>query len=181
MFFKKRPAETGNIAYGWSLTALILAYNLILLATLTELFVIKRHINFSISLIGLLLFIFAFIIRNWSINALGKFHSTNIEIKPNHHLITSGPYRYLRHPYYLSVMLEVISIPLTVNSFYAFYAAFIVYIPWVLIRVYLEEKVMLKTFGPEYQEYKLKVMAFLPLKRSFNRLKKESFHNLTLS
>jgi methyltransferase len=169
MFFRKTSRETGAIEYKWSLSALLITYNLILCSTVIELFAVKREPSLSISLLGLLLFIFSFILRNWSIATLDRFHSTNIEIKPNHSLIIRGPYKYIRHPYYLSVMIEVLSIPLTVNSLYTIWLVLIIYVPCVLIRVYLEDRVFTRVFGEEFMRYKEDVRAFIPF-RGFNRM-----------
>jgi methyltransferase len=168
MFFKKTSRETGIIEYKWSLTALIITYNTVLLSTVVELVSIKRQTSLSFSLCGLLFFAFSFILRNWAIITLGRFHSTNIEIKPGHTLIIQGPYKYIRHPYYLSVMIEVLSIPLTVNSLYTVLLGLILYVPCVLMRVYLEEQVFQETFGEEYVRYKEEVRAFIPF-RVFNK------------
>jgi methyltransferase len=169
MFFRKTSQETGVIEYKWSLSALIITYNLILCSTVIELFTVKRESSLIISLSGLLLFIFSFILRNWSVATLARFHSTNIEIKPDHALIIKGPYKYIRHPYYVSVMIEVLSIPLTVNSLYTIWLVLILYVPCVLIRVYLEERVFTKVFGEEFMRYKKEVRAFIPF-RGFNRM-----------
>ena len=164
MFLRKPAQEKGEIQYGWTLLVLIITYNIIVLCMVAEIFFVERAVRLDIRITGFIFFVIAFIIRNWSIATLGKFHSTNIEIKPGHALVTIGPYKYIRHPYYLSVMIEVASIALTVQSIYAFYLVFIIYIPCVMMRVYLEERVLLKTFGEVYQHYKSKVRAFIPLR-----------------
>ena len=164
MFLKKPPHKNGEIYYGWTLIILIITYNIVILCAIAEIFFVERTVKLDIRITGLSLLIIAFIIRNWSIATLGNFHSTNIEIKEGHSLIRRGPYKYLRHPYYLSVMIEVASIPLTVQSIYTFYLVFIIYIPCVLMRVYLEEQVLQRTFGEEYEDYKSKVRAFIPLR-----------------
>jgi methyltransferase len=162
MFFRKTSREAGVIEYKWSLSALLITYILILCSTVIELFTVKRESSLIISLSGLLLFIFSFILRNWSVATLGRFHSTNIEIKPGHSLIIKGPYEYIRHPYYVSVMIEVLSIPLTVNSLYTLWLVLGLYVPCVLMRVYLEERVFMKVFGEEFLRYKREVSAFIP-------------------
>jgi len=165
LFIRRPSQEKGFIEHKWSLPVLIVTYIIILLFSVVELLTVSRKIRLDISGIGLLIFIFAFILRNWSVSALGKFHSTNIEIKPDHRLIKNGPYRYIRHPYYVSVMLEVMSIPLIINAFSSFCAVFIIYVPSVLMRVFLEERVLIRRFPVEYLSYKSDVMAFLPLRK----------------
>ena len=158
------PGVPWVIKHAWSLTALVVVYNTVLVATVLELFFVKRPLHTGLSLCGLLVFIFSFLLRSWSVKTLGIFHSTNIEIKPDHRLITRGPYNYIRHPYYLSVMMEVLSIPVTVNCLYTVWLAVMLYVPCVLVRVYLEEQVFSRTFGEEFSRYKAAVRAFIPVR-----------------
>lgn len=59
-----------------------------------------------------LLFIAAQLVRLWVISSLGKFWNTRIYILPNSIPIKSGPYKYVKHPNYIVVMVEMITIPL---------------------------------------------------------------------
>ncbi|MEO7723399.1 MAG: isoprenylcysteine carboxylmethyltransferase family protein, partial [Chthoniobacterales bacterium] len=47
---------------------------------------------------GLVLFILGLIIRWIAIIYLGRFFTVNVAIAEDHELITTGPYRYVRHP-----------------------------------------------------------------------------------
>jgi methyltransferase len=50
--------------------------------------------------------------RLWVINTLGERWTTRIIVMPGEHLVRSGPYRYLDHPNYLIVVLEIALLPL---------------------------------------------------------------------
>lgn len=58
------------------------------------------------------LFIISQGLRYWSISSLGKFWNTRILMVPSQPLIQQGPYRFVRHPNYLAVALELFSVPL---------------------------------------------------------------------
>ncbi len=165
-FFRKKALETGSIVKKWTLWALTFVYILVMSSTILEYFFMQRRVNYAVSAFGLLLFVLALFGRNISIKTLGRFHSINIEIKPNHKIIRHGPYKYLRHPYYLSIMLEVLGMPLIGNSFYAFYLALFAYVPLVLIRTYFEECMMVNKFGETYAKYKSEVHAFFPFQKT---------------
>jgi protein-S-isoprenylcysteine O-methyltransferase Ste14 len=47
-------------------------------------------------------------IRLWAIKSLGKYFTFELAIRKDHKLITKGPYKYLRHPSYTGLLLEVI-------------------------------------------------------------------------
>lgn len=165
-FFKVKK-ESGEIINKWTLKILVTIHIVIIIAIIAEYFIIKRQINLSISIIGFILYIVALIGRNWSINTLGKYHSPYVKIIDKHLLIRKGPYKYLRHPYYLSVIFEFIGFPLVPNSYYSLCLSLFLYIPALyILRIYPEEKAMIRKFGEEYLLYKREVSGFLPLKRN---------------
>lgn len=52
------------------------------------------------------------ILRWWVITTLGPRWNTRVIVVPGLAPITSGPFRYLRHPNYLAVVLEGLALPL---------------------------------------------------------------------
>ncbi len=78
-------------------------------------------------------------LRYWAISSLGDRWTTQIFVVPGEPLVTRGPYRWLRHPNYLAVILEVAALPL-VHS--AWLTALVVSLgnAWVLrVRIGTEE------------------------------------------
>lgn len=61
---------------------------------------------------SLVLFAAAFGLRYWVISALGERWTTRIVCLPGAEPVTGGPYRWLRHPNYLAVILEIAFLPL---------------------------------------------------------------------
>ena len=51
-------------------------------------------------------------LRYWAIAALGRRWTTRVVVVPGMPAVTSGPYRWLRHPNYLAVAVEVAALPL---------------------------------------------------------------------
>lgn len=129
-----------------------------------EYFIIHREINLVVTSIGISMYMIALIGRNYAIKNLGIYHSINIEIRENHQLIKKGLYRYLRHPIYLFTIIELIGIPLIPNSYYSLCIPLFCYIPFLFIRIYYEEKAMIRKFGEEYTEYKKEVRRLIPTK-----------------
>ena len=73
--------------------------------------------------------------------------------RPITKLVKCGPYKYVKHPMYTSVLLRDISIFLLTTSWLltlTFLCVFLV----VASRIRKEEKIMLDQFGDEYREYK---------------------------
>jgi methyltransferase len=51
-------------------------------------------------------------LRYWAIRSLGGYWNTRILVVPDAKLVARGPYRYLRHPNYVVVAVEVATFPL---------------------------------------------------------------------
>ena len=60
----------------------------------------------------LLLFVVARGLRRWAITSLGPSWSTRVLIVPGNQRVHDGPYRYMGHPNYLAVSLELAAVPL---------------------------------------------------------------------
>ncbi|WP_102274818.1 isoprenylcysteine carboxyl methyltransferase family protein [Cytobacillus massiliigabonensis] len=62
--------------------------------------------------IFLLLFFIAQFGRLWALTSLGTFWNTKIIVLPEAKIVKKGPYRYVKHPNYIIVAIELIVIPL---------------------------------------------------------------------
>ncbi len=51
-------------------------------------------------------------LRWWCVATLGRQWNTRVIVVPGYPLVERGPYRWLRHPNYLAVTLEVAALPL---------------------------------------------------------------------
>ena len=66
----------------------------------------------------LALILAAQLLRYWAITTLGNCWNTRIVIFDQMPLVRTGPYRYLRHPNYVAVALEIAAIPALVGAWY---------------------------------------------------------------
>jgi len=67
-------------------------------------------------LAGLAVFGLAKALKLWAITSLGERWSFRVLVLPDRPLITSGPYRWLRHPNYVAVVGELVGVALTVRA-----------------------------------------------------------------
>ena len=66
----------------------------------------------------LALILVAQVLRYWAISTLGHCWNTRIVIFNQMPRVRTGPYRYLRHPNYVAVALEIAAIPALVGAWY---------------------------------------------------------------
>jgi protein-S-isoprenylcysteine O-methyltransferase Ste14 len=76
-------------------------------------------------------------------------------------LITDGPYRWVRHPFYDCMALFVISIALMMANWFVIVAGGVMF-TLLAIRSRTEERKLLERFGEPYRAYRARTGGFLP-------------------
>jgi len=84
---------------------------------------------------------------------LGRNWSATLQIRQEHSLITDGIYRHIRHPMYAAHLLWAIAQGLLLENWLAGWAFLVISVPFYLLRMPKEEKMMLEQFGQEYRQY----------------------------
>lgn len=102
-------------------------------------------------------FLFVF----WSGYALGKQYSPEVTIQEGHKLVTGGPYRVIRHPRYLGVILLAVGLSLLFHSWIGLAAA-ILFTGILVMRIKDEEAMLHREFGPEWESYCRKSWRLIP-------------------
>lgn len=93
--------------------------------------------------IPLLLFCLTQIARYWCIYSLGPFWNTRIYVLPELSLVKKGPYRWLKHPNYRIVMVELFIIPVIFGAYYtAAIWSIVNYAFLTLVRIPVEERAL---------------------------------------
>ena len=103
--------------------------------------------------LGFLLFIINAILRYHAITTLGKYYNPRVAIYQEHSLITAGIYQKIRHPMYLSALLNVIAIALIFSSWGTLVIMLFAVLPAVIYRINIEEEFLLNHLGNEYRKY----------------------------
>jgi protein-S-isoprenylcysteine O-methyltransferase Ste14 len=101
------------------------------------------------------------ILLAWVHHTLGRHWSANLQLKEEHTLVTSGPYRWARHPMYTALFGFFAGLVLVSASWLV--ALLVVAAIFVLCaRVGEEEMMMTEQFGDEYRIYMQRTGRFLP-------------------
>lgn len=77
-------------------------------------------------------------------------------------LITKGPYRFCRHPLYLSFIIMFLGIDLMFRSVMGIVFTLILSIPSVIYRAKIEDELLRNKFGEEWENYADKVGFLFP-------------------
>lgn len=96
----------------------------------------------------------------WALLHLGRQWRVQAVIAEDHELITTGPYRWVRHPVYLA-FLAMLAATLLMRGNAAF--ALAIFALGTEIRVRAEERLLCVAFGPRFTEYSARTRwAYLP-------------------
>jgi protein-S-isoprenylcysteine O-methyltransferase Ste14 len=93
---------------------------------------------------------------------LGLNWSATLRIRSGHCLVTRGIYRDIRHPMYAAHLLWAVAQGLLLANWLAGWAFLAVFVPFYLLRVPHEEKMMLDQFGDEYRAYMARTGRLIP-------------------
>jgi protein-S-isoprenylcysteine O-methyltransferase Ste14 len=97
----------------------------------------------------------------WAQVELGKEWSPQLQLREEHHLVTTGLYKHVRHPLYTGMMGYAAGLAL-VSANWIFVILGVVIIAGLITRVPKEEHMMIDEFGKEYRAYMEKTGRFFP-------------------
>jgi protein-S-isoprenylcysteine O-methyltransferase Ste14 len=97
----------------------------------------------------------------WSGIALGRFYSADVTIQQDHRLITTGLYRYIRHPRYLGTLLVAIGLSFLFRSWIGL-AVSVLFLGVLLFRINDEETLMQAEFGSDWEAYRQRSWRMIP-------------------
>lgn len=111
--------------------------------------------------LGLALCLLGAALAIWSRHLLGQNWSLSVQLKMEHELIQSGPYRFVRHPIYSGLLLLFIGNALMVGDWRGILAVAIVFVSfWRKLRQ--EEGWLTQQFGAAYHAYQQRTKALVP-------------------
>jgi methyltransferase len=108
-----RALARGGLEVGQAHFAVMRALHAAFLASCAaEVLLLERPFDARLALPMLALALGAQALRYWAIATLGQRWNVRVIVMPGEPVVTTGPYRWLRHPNYLAVVIEGFAIPL---------------------------------------------------------------------
>lgn len=130
--------ETGSAHYKWFIYLHILFFISVFLETSMKL--ANQEVVFSY--FYFFVFLLAQLARFWCIYSLGRFWNTKIIVMPRVALIKKGPYKYIKHPNYVIVAVELFVIPMLFGAYLSAIVFPILHVLLLRIRIPAEEKAL---------------------------------------
>jgi protein-S-isoprenylcysteine O-methyltransferase Ste14 len=110
------------------------------------------NLGLPYAIVGVVSLVVSSVLINWAMIENPYFEPTvRIQNDRDHHVVTTGPYAFVRHPGYISGILWLASVPLILGSLYAF-APFALYTVLMTLRTYLEDRTLQEEL-PGYTDY----------------------------
>jgi len=161
---RKRETIAGKVREKLTLRLFILIGTLMTIGSIEE--YVLRGGGFSrvAFVLGLACAVTSFKLRWAAIGALGKFWSLHVEIRENHELVRSGPFHWVRHPVYFSMILELLASALLCSAWWMLLIIPFAFVPVLIRRLRLEEPAMVEKFGDAYRDYQRRVPMLIPYK-----------------
>jgi isoprenylcysteine carboxyl methyltransferase (ICMT) family protein YpbQ len=96
----------------------------------------------------------------WARRHLGRNWSAQVQVKEDHALIRTGPYRRVRHPIYTGILLAFLGMAVAIGEWRGLVALLFATVSFAM-KAKVEERRMLDTF-PEYAGYRQESSALVP-------------------
>ena len=97
----------------------------------------------------------------WTFRSLGKNLTDTVVTRKDHTLVTSGPYRWVRHPLYLAFALAIPADTLVTANWFLALASTATF-ALLVVRTRTEEEKLVERFGDAYLDYRKRSGQFLP-------------------
>jgi protein-S-isoprenylcysteine O-methyltransferase Ste14 len=160
----KRDTIRGPVKENLTYRLFVFAGTLMVAGGMVEFLLRHSQLFWPTFVAGLACAFSSFALRRRAIAALGKFWSLHVEIRDNHQFVRSGPFRFVRHPTYFSMILELLSAGLILNAYWTIALVTLLFIPALILRLKLEETALVEKFGVTYQQYQRETPAIFPYK-----------------
>jgi methyltransferase len=152
---EKGAIEFGKGHYPW----MVLMHIAFFVSLIAEVLIFKRGLS-PLWPLFLLVFLLAQAGRIWALASLGKYWNTKIIVLPGAEVVQKGPYRFIRHPNYLIVALELLTLPLIFQAYYTAILFMSLNFMMMSVRIPAEEAALKKL--TEYEREKGRQSRFIP-------------------
>jgi methyltransferase len=139
---------------------LVFLHTAILIGAALEVIFLRRPFIPVLAVVMLVLFLAGNAVRMWVVRTMGKHWNVQVMNSMGLGVVTGGPFRFVRHPNYAAVFLEVFSLPLIHTAWITALLGCVGYVATISQRIALEESVLFA--DPAYRTAMAGKPRFLP-------------------
>jgi methyltransferase len=132
----------------------------VLIGAAAEVVFLHRPFFSALAIPMLVLFVIANIVRWWVIRTLGQHWNVEVMDSTGLGVITTGPFRYVRHPNYAAVFMEMMALPLIHSAWITALIGAVAHAMVLTARLSAEERVLFA--NPDYAAAMSSKPRFLP-------------------
>jgi protein-S-isoprenylcysteine O-methyltransferase Ste14 len=111
---------------------------------------------------GVSLILLGSLLRRYCWRTLGEYFTGEVRAQKDQPVISSGPYRLVRHPSYTAGIMMFIGVGLALGNWFSLALLTIATIATYSYRVAIEERALLDTIGEPYESYMKQRKRFIP-------------------
>jgi protein-S-isoprenylcysteine O-methyltransferase Ste14 len=112
--------------------------------------------------LGVFIMVSGVVFRRYAIAVLGKFFTAIVQIHKDHQLIKVGPYRYIRHPSYLGILILALGNGIALANWISLLLCIALPAIGIVQRIKVEENELYYHFGEQYQDYRKITWRIIP-------------------
>ena len=101
-------------------------------------------------------------LRVWAIATLGNAFRTTVEVDPGQAVVSTGPYRRIRHPSYTGLLLILGGLGLALDNWSSLAICALLPLPALLLRIKVEEAELTRVLGDTYRSYQRETKRLIP-------------------
>jgi protein-S-isoprenylcysteine O-methyltransferase Ste14 len=103
------------------------------------------------------------VLRFWSFSALGRYFTFTVMTSADQPVMTDGPYRLVRHPSYLGLLLILTGLGAAYGNWLSLAALAVIPTIGLIYRIHVEEAALSATLGRAYTSYASGHKRLIPL------------------
>lgn len=112
---------------------------------------------------GILLVVVGLVIGRWTMSTyFNKGQGTTVSYEPTQHLVSEGPFRYVRNPMIIGSEIVVAGLAVILSSYMLLAILFLIIVGDHIYVINIEEKELEARFGQSYLDYKARVPRWIP-------------------
>lgn len=111
---------------------------------------------------GLVLFALGLVLRWYAIIHLGRFFTVNVAIAPDHRVVDTGPYAFVRHPSYSGALAAFVGLGICSENWLALALLVVPITAAFRRRMAIEEAALHAALGEAYRAYAIRTKRLIP-------------------